>query len=258
MCNNECYACFYKPSATKISVKYSALFSTLYKLIYIIVIVHSLLIALLFIVLLGCLLFPLFLLQSINMNQIAIFATGAGSNANKIIHHFKHHSFITVALVVCNKPGAGVINIANQNNIPVLMIEKEPFFKGNHYIKQLQEHNIDFIILAGFLWKIPDALIETFPERILNIHPALLPLYGGKGMYGNLVHQAVIEAGEKQTGITIHVVDEKYDNGRIIFTATCPVFTNDTPELLAQRIHVLEHKYYPDVIEKYVADFSKN
>ena len=192
------------------------------------------------------------------MKRIAIFASGAGSNANNIIHYFQHHSFINVALVVCNKPGAGVIGIAKQNKTPVLLIEKEPFFKGDHYLNELKENKIDFIILAGFLWKMPNALVEVFSERILNIHPALLPNYGGKGMYGNFVHEAVINAGEKQTGITIHVVDEKYDNGKIIFTATCPVLPDDTPETLAQRIHVLEHKHYAEVIEKYIAGFDKN
>ncbi len=192
------------------------------------------------------------------MKRIAIFASGAGSNAEKIILHFKHHSFIKVVLVVCNKPGAGVINIAKQNDIAVLFIEKETFFKGDHYINEVKENRIDFIVLAGFLWKIPAALVEAFPERILNIHPALLPAYGGKGMYGNSVHEAVIKADEKQTGITIHIVDEKYDNGKIIFSKTCPVLRGDTPAILAQRIHVLEHEWYPKVIEKYIEDFGKN
>ncbi len=190
------------------------------------------------------------------MTRIAIFASGAGSNAEKIIQHFKHHSSIEVALVVCNKPGAGVINIAKQNEIPVLMIEKGTFFKSNYYIDELKAKVIDFIVLAGFLWKIPDALVEAFSERILNIHPALLPKYGGKGMYGNFVHQAVIDAGETESGITIHVVDEVYDNGEIIFSAACPVRTGDTAETLATRIHSLEHKYYPEVIERYIAGFA--
>ena len=192
------------------------------------------------------------------MKRIAIFASGAGSNAEKIIHHFANHSSIAVALVVCNKPDAGVINIAKQNAVPVLLIEKEEFFNGDHYIKNLIKHNIDFLILAGFLWKIPVRLIETFPEKIINIHPALLPAYGGKGMYGNFVHEAVIKAGEVQSGITVHVVDEIYDNGAAIFTATCPVAPDDTPQTLAARIHQLEHKFYPQVIEKYIAGFEEN
>ena len=191
------------------------------------------------------------------MKQIAIFASGAGSNAEKIIHYFKHHSFIHVGLVVCNKLGAGVISIAKGNDVPVLLIEKESFFNGDHYIIELKEQGVDFIILAGFLWKIPAALVEAFPQRILNIHPALLPAYGGKGMYGNFVHEAVIKKGETKTGITIHVVDELYDNGRIIFTASCAVMPNDTPETLAQRIHILEHEYYPKVIEEYIINFQE-
>ena len=191
------------------------------------------------------------------MKRIAIFASGAGSNAEKIIQYFRHHHSVQVALIVCNKPEAGVINIARQNDIPVLLIEKEIFFRGNNYIAELKAQAIDFIILAGFLWKIPDALVAAFPERILNIHPALLPKYGGKGMYGNFVHEAVIKAGDAESGITIHVVDEVYDNGRTIFSASCPVMPDDTPQLLAQRIHALEHKFYPEVIEKYILDFNR-
>ncbi len=191
------------------------------------------------------------------MKRIAIFASGAGSNAEKIIQYFTYHPTIEVVLIVCNKPGAGVITIAKQNNLSVLLIEKEPFFSGNHYIDELKEYKIDFIILAGFLWKIPSALIRAYPEKILNIHPALLPSYGGKGMYGNFVHEAVIKAGETQTGITIHVVDEIYDNGKIVFAATCPVLPGDTPETLAARIHKLEHQHYPKVIEEYITGFTE-
>lgn len=136
------------------------------------------------------------------------------------------------------------------------MIENEPFFKGNHYVNELQNYKVDFLILAGFLWKIPVALIEVFPQKILNIHPALLPNYGGKGMYGNKVHEAVIKGGESLTGISIHVVDEIYDNGKIIFSASCPVFFDDTPETLASRIHLLEHTHYPKVIEEYIENFK--
>ena len=191
------------------------------------------------------------------MKRIAIFASGAGSNAEKIIHYFRNHASIEVAVTVCNKPEAGVINIAKQNEIPVLLIEKEVFFRGNYYIDELKAQAIDFIILAGFLWKIPVALVKAFYNRILNIHPALLPKYGGKGMYGNFVHEAVINAGDIESGITIHVVDEVYDNGRVIFSASCPLMPGDTPQTLAQRIHALEHKFYPEVIEKYIKEFEK-
>lgn len=184
--------------------------------------------------------------------HIAIFASGAGSNARKIIDHFKNSSLIKISLIVCNKPGAGVLDIAAKENIPAILIDKEKFFRGNAYTAELKEKEIAFIVLAGFLWKIPAALIKEYPNRIINIHPALLPKYGGKGMYGNNVHAAVIAAGEKESGITIHYVDGHYDNGDIIFQAKCPVLPGDTPDLLAQRIHQLEHEHFPKAIEKLV------
>lgn len=190
--------------------------------------------------------------ESLKVKRLAIFASGAGSNAQKIIDHFRGKSQVKIALIVCNKPGAGVLKIAEKEGIPVLLIEKEPFFRGNAYTPALKEKNIDLIILAGFLWKIPEALIQAYPGKIVNIHPALLPKYGGKGMYGQFVHAAVVAAGEKESGITIHYVDEHYDHGDIIFQATCPVFPEDTPELLAKRIHELEHKHFPAVIEQLV------
>lgn len=189
--------------------------------------------------------------------RIAIFASGAGSNAKKIIEHFSQSPDIKVALIVCNKPGAGVLNIAAQHHIPILIIEKEPFFRGNGYLEVLNGYSISFIVLAGFLWKIPPTLINAFPGRIINIHPALLPKYGGKGMYGSKVHEAVLDAGEKESGITIHYVDELYDHGKHIFQAKCPVLASDTPETLANRIHELEHRHYPLVIESLVQKINK-
>jgi phosphoribosylglycinamide formyltransferase 1 len=186
------------------------------------------------------------------MIQIAIFASGAGSNAQTIIQHFRFHPIVKIALIVCNKPGAGVIAIAASENLQVLMIEKEKFFGGDAYAAELRAHQIDFIVLAGFLWKIPSKLIRAFPNKIINIHPALLPKYGGRGMYGHFVHEAVIAAGEKESGISIHYVDELYDHGNIIFQANCTIDENETPLSLAQKIHVLEHKNYPAVIEKTV------
>jgi phosphoribosylglycinamide formyltransferase 1 len=182
--------------------------------------------------------------------QIAIFASGAGSNAQRIIEHFRGHAHITVALIVCNKPGAGVLHIAAQNSIPTLLIEKEKFFRGNAYTDELKAAGIDFIVLAGFLWKVPDALIQAYRGSIVNIHPALLPKYGGKGMYGAFVHAAVIGAKEPESGITIHYVDEHYDHGDIIFQAQCTVAPGDTPDSLAKKIHQLEHEHYPKVIEQ--------
>ncbi len=185
--------------------------------------------------------------------KIAIFASGAGSNATKIIEHFAGHKEIYIGLIVCNKPGAGVLKIASDFEVPVLMVDKDQFFKGNVYIDELKNAGIDFIVLAGFLWKIPGAIIQAFRNRIINIHPSLLPKYGGKGMYGSKVHEAVIAAGEKQSGITIHYVDEHYDNGDVIFQATCPVMENDTPDTLAERIHHLEHENFPRIVEECVS-----
>jgi phosphoribosylglycinamide formyltransferase-1 len=189
-----------------------------------------------------------FAASEFTMNKISIFASGTGSNARKIIDHFRCSEKISVELIVCNKPGAGVLHIAEEYDIPALLIEKEKFFRGNAYVDELIAAGIDFIVLAGFLWKIPPALIQAFPRKIINIHPALLPKYGGKGMYGHHVHRAVIDNKEKESGITIHYVDELYDHGDIIFQATCPVLENDTPETLAQRIHALEHEHYPKLI----------
>jgi formyltetrahydrofolate-dependent phosphoribosylglycinamide formyltransferase len=195
--------------------------------------------------------------------RVAIFASGAGSNAGQIIKTSSpslllkekgeakteaNKSDYEVVLIVCNKPGAGVLQIATKAGIPALIIDKERFFSGDHYIAELQKHRIDFIVLAGFLWKMPEVLIHEYPKKIVNIHPALLPKFGGKGMYGNKVHEAVIAAGENESGITIHFVDELYDHGEIIYQATCPVDKNETPETLAQKIHVLEHASYPGVI----------
>jgi phosphoribosylglycinamide formyltransferase-1 len=181
--------------------------------------------------------------------HIVIFASGAGSNAQQIIHYFRNLKEVKVAMIVCNKPGAGVLSIAEKESIPVLLIEKEKFFRGDGYVPELQHAKTDLIVLAGFLWKIPQSLIDAFPRRIINIHPALLPKYGGKGMYGQYVHESVLNAGEVESGITVHYVDEHYDNGDIIFQTACPVLDDDTPEKLAQRIHQLEHLHYPGVIE---------
>lgn len=181
--------------------------------------------------------------------RVAIFASGAGSNAKAIISHFAGNPDVEIALVVCNKPGAGVLEIAREAGIPSLLIEKEQFFNGDHYLPELQKQGIGFIVLAGFLWKMPPALIRQWPEKIVNIHPALLPKYGGKGMYGHHVHEAVLAAGEKESGISIHYVDELYDHGSLIFQASCPVSTDDTPGSLAQKVHALEHAHYPRQLE---------
>lgn len=190
------------------------------------------------------------------LSRLAIFASGAGSNTEKIIQHFKGHPSISIALIVCNKPGAGVLNIAAANGIPTLLIEKERFFRGDAYTQELKEAGIRFIVLAGFLWKVPGALIAAYPDHIINIHPALLPKYGGKGMYGHFVQEAVIANQETESGITIHYVNEHFDEGAPIFQATCPVLPGDTADTLAQRIHQLEHAHYAEVIEQVVNNMS--
>ena len=184
------------------------------------------------------------------IKQLVIFASGAGSNAQQIIHYFRNSELGRVGLIVCNKTGAGALAIAEKENIPALLIERERFFRGDAYLPELQKIPADLIVLAGFLWKIPQILIDAYPRRIINIHPALLPKYGGRGMYGQYVHEAILNAGEMESGITIHYVDEHYDNGDIIFQTACPVLDSDTPEVLAQRIHQLEHLHYPRVIEE--------
>lgn len=181
--------------------------------------------------------------------RIAIFASGNGSNAQKIIDHFRYSKEIEITCILYNKQTAGVKEIARKENIQAIFLEKDAFFETEQYITLLKKLDINLLVLAGFLWKIPDNFIRAFPGAIINIHPALLPDYGGKGMYGNRVHEAVIANKEAFSGITIHFVDEHYDNGDIIFQAKCPVLVDDTPETLAQRIHLLEHANYPLVIE---------
>jgi len=193
--------------------------------------------------------FPVVSSKTIN---IAIFASGTGSNAQQIINYFRNSTQIKVALIVSNKPDAGVLNIAKSENIPTLIIEKNVFFNSTDYIKLISSHKIEFVILAGFLWKIPISLLNAFPEKIINIHPALLPKFGGKGMYGIHVHQAVKNAGETESGITIHLVDEQYDHGKTLFQAVVSVDNDDSPEIIAKKVLTLEHQHFPPVIESYI------
>ncbi|RYD95538.1 MAG: phosphoribosylglycinamide formyltransferase [Sphingobacteriales bacterium] len=182
-------------------------------------------------------------------HRLALFASGNGSNAQRLMEHFAEHPFAEVTLIVCNKPGAGVIDRAASFHVPVLLIERERFLRGDGYLPELRAAGISFIVLAGFLWKVPPALIEAFRGRIVNIHPALLPAYGGKGMWGRHVHEAVLAAGDAESGITIHYVDEHYDHGDHLFQARCPVLAGDTPDSLAERVHGLEHAHFPEVVE---------
>lgn len=185
------------------------------------------------------------------MIRLAIFASGSGTNAEAIMKRFVGHKSIRVELILTNKKDAGVIARAERLRVPCQVFNKTQLEEG-WLLEPLKNHSIDYIILAGFLLKIPVSLIQVFPNRICNIHPALLPKYGGKGMYGHHVHEAVINAGEKESGITIHLVNEEYDKGRILFQATCPVLPEDSPDDLASRIHKLEHEHYPRVVEEFV------
>lgn len=182
------------------------------------------------------------------MHSLIIFASGAGSNAKAIIDYFKKTETAKVSLIVCNKVGAGVLDIAEQENIPVLLIDKEKI-KAQGFVDQLLAEKPSLIVLAGFLWKIPEAIVQHFDNKIINIHPALLPKYGGKNMYGSNVHKAVIAAKEKESGITIHYVNEVYDEGKVIVQAHCNISTDDDDVTLAKKIHDLEHFYFPRTIE---------
>ncbi|MFK7951001.1 MAG: phosphoribosylglycinamide formyltransferase [Saprospiraceae bacterium] len=183
------------------------------------------------------------------MTRIAIFASGRGSNARNIINYLKNHPSISVSIIVSNKQTAPVLDIGKQFDINTLVINRVDFYNSTELLDVFQKQKIDFIVLAGFLWLIPSYVVKAYSNRIVNIHPALLPKYGGKGMYGMNVHKAVHAAKERETGITIHYVNEKYDEGNIIFQASCQLETTDTPESIAQKIHQLEHAHFPRIIE---------
>ena len=189
--------------------------------------------------------------------RIIFFASGSGSNVENIIRYFENNDYFTFPLILSNNPNAYVHERAKALNVPSLTFSREDFLSGERILSILKEYKADMIVLAGFLLKIPQVLIDAFPQRIINIHPALLPKYGGKGMYGDRVHQAVVEAKEKESGITIHYVNENYDEGNIIFQAKCAVESSDTPEIVAQKVHKLEYEHFPKVIERLVINFSK-
>lgn len=189
--------------------------------------------------------------------RIAILASGRGSNADKICKYMSHVHDMDVNLIISNKVNAGVKLIAEENEVPFLHISNDDFKTGFEVLKALKAHDVDFIILAGFLRKIPESILDTYPDRMINIHPALLPNYGGKGMYGHHVHEAVIANRETESGISIHLVNKNYDEGRILFQAKCEIDANDTPEILAQKIHHLEHEHFPKVIEDYIRKYLK-
>jgi phosphoribosylglycinamide formyltransferase-1 len=184
------------------------------------------------------------------MNNLAIFASGSGTNAENIIQSFLNEPRINISCVCTNKADAYVVERAGKYNVPVLVFNRDDFYHQNTVIEYLKDKEIDWIILAGFLWLVPSSIIQQYHGKIINIHPALLPKFGGKGMYGHHVHKAVIEAREALSGISIHYVDNEYDRGAIIFQATCPVNPEDTPETLAAKIHNLEYQFFPKVIRE--------
>ena len=182
--------------------------------------------------------------------RLAIFASGNGTNAEAIMRHFQKHDAVRVVLLLSNQSSAYALERARKLGVPGRVFTREQF-QGSEVLKWLSEFQATHIVLAGFLWLVPKALIQEFPNRIVNIHPALLPRFGGKGMYGEKVHQAVRAAGEKQSGITIHLVNERFDEGRILFQATCDLAPDDTPETIASKVHTLEYRHYPSVIEEW-------
>lgn len=184
-----------------------------------------------------------------NKINIAIFLSGSGSNARKIIEHFKGHPSVSVALLVSNKPDLGAKAIAQENNIPLLSISKSMLYDESLFLKSLADYDVGFIVLAGFLLLVPPYLVKHFEKKVVNIHPALLPKYGGKGMYGHHVHEAVKAAGETESGITIHFCNAHYDEGDIIFQAKTVLDATDTPQDIARKVLALEHANFAKVIE---------
>jgi len=181
--------------------------------------------------------------------RIVIFASGSGTNAQNVIQYFQQGEIAEVVLVLTNKKDAKVIERAKNLNVESLFFNKSELLDEKGVLQVLKDINPDLIVLAGFLLKFPESILNNFHNRVINLHPALLPKYGGKGMYGHHVHQAVIESGEKETGITIHYVNENYDEGKIIFQKSTPLSDRDTPETVAEKIHQLEYNYFPKVIE---------
>jgi phosphoribosylglycinamide formyltransferase-1 len=185
------------------------------------------------------------------MVRIAILASGSGTNAEKLMERFNGHPSAEVALLGCDRAKAGVLQRAWDAHVPIYLLNGAPLKEGV-VLEELQDFHIDLLVLAGFMRLVPAELVRAYPDRIINIHPSLLPRYGGKGMYGDRVHEAVIAAGDRETGITVHLVNERYDEGRVLFQAKCPVLPHDDAAALAQRVHALEHAHYPAVVEAQV------
>ena len=186
------------------------------------------------------------------MRNLAIFASGSGTNAENIIKYFSNKKIANVSLVLSNKQDAKVLERAAKLKVPAKFFDRHDFYESETVLNYLKSYSINFIVLAGFLWLVPKNILTHYAGRIINIHPALLPLYGGKGMYGDKVHNAILENGETESGITIHYVNESYDDGNIIFQAKCKVSSEDTPESLARRVHELEYLHFPRVIEELI------
>ncbi len=185
-------------------------------------------------------------------SRIAIFASGNGSNAEEIIRHFKDHPTGEVVLVLSNRPDAFALTRAKRNNIESRVFDRATYRDTTEVLQWLREKGVTHIVLAGFLWLVPGYLVDAFRDRIINIHPALLPRYGGRGMYGMKVHEAVRDSGDAETGITIHLVNAHYDEGTILFQAKCDVAPDDTPDAIAQKVHALEYAHFPLVIERWI------
>ncbi|MEE9406491.1 MAG: phosphoribosylglycinamide formyltransferase [Polaribacter sp.] len=190
------------------------------------------------------------------MKRIVIFASGSGTNAENIIKFFNHTKTARVTNVLCNNEHAKVFKRCKILNIKCLHFNKDSFFASDDVLNLLKEQ-ADYIVLAGFLWKIPEKIVEAFPNKIINIHPALLPKYGGKGMYGMNVHKAVKKNKETETGITIHYVNANYDEGAIIFQAKTALISEDTPDKIAEKIHILEQQYFPRIIESVIIQINE-
>lgn len=182
--------------------------------------------------------------------NIAIFASGNGTNAENIIRYFQNSGLVRVELVLTNRETAFVMERARSLNVPSAYMTKGEWEDGSAVLSLLKDKKIDFIVLAGFLSRVPDCILHAYPNKIINIHPSLLPKFGGKGMYGGRVHEAVVAAGERESGITIHYINERYDEGAVISQYKCSVLPHDTAEQVAEKVHALEYEFYPQVIEK--------
>lgn len=190
--------------------------------------------------------------MSIKQFKVAVFASGSGTNAEEIFKYFRDHASIEVVMLLSNNPNAYALQRAENHHIKSYVFSRKEFQDGTLLPRYLKEAGVTHIVLAGFLWLIPDYLIRSYPDKIINIHPALLPKYGGKGMYGSKVHEAVKASGDLETGITIHLVNDRYDEGKILFQGSCAVTGNDSPEQIAACVHKLEHEHYPRVIEAWI------